>query len=69
MIPAMAEVGTKAATGQPVMGVDADGNLQFLSAVGQSAIGTPADTAWDGITANPTIFALLKAIAVNTAGP
>lgn len=64
----MAEPGMNASAvaGQLVMGVDPDGKAQHMAALPASALGTPADTAWDGATANPTLFALLKAIAINT---
>lgn len=64
----MAEPGQKATNGQPAMGIDGDGNLQFLQAVPAASIGTPADTEWDGVSANPTLFAILKKIA-NNPGP
>lgn len=63
----MAEPNSTPGAGTPVMGVDADGKAQFLSAVPAASIGAPSDTAWDGVSANPTLFALLKAIAINTA--
>lgn len=63
----MAEPNSKPGTGTLAMGVDADGLAQFMTAIPAASIGTPSDTAWDGVTADPTMFALLKAIAINTA--
>jgi hypothetical protein len=42
--------------------VDALGNLL----VNSTAIGTPADEAWDGVAAEATVISLLKKIALNT---
>lgn len=68
----MAEAGMKAAAGTLMMGVDADGAAQFISALDTAAtaqaLGSPDDAAWDGVAAQATVIALLKKIALNTAG-
>lgn len=67
----MAEAGMKAAAGTLMMGVDADGAAQFISALDTAAtaqaLGSPDDAAWDGVAAQATVIALLKKIALNTA--
>jgi hypothetical protein len=60
---------------------DTDGNLRVTSSGGstsisgtvattntalQTAIGTTADAAWDGVAATATVISLLKKIALNT---
>lgn len=69
----MAEAGMKAGAGQLVMGVDANGLAQFINvadaAATATALGTPADAAWNGTDPEATVISLLKAIAVNTATP
>lgn len=69
----MAEAGMKAGAGQIMMGVDSNGLAQFMSvenaAATATALGTPADAAWNGTDPEATVISLLKAIAINTATP
>lgn len=66
----MAEKGTKPQQGTPIMGLDADGTAQFMSVVAgeatATALGTPADAAWNGTDPEASVISLLKAIAINT---
>lgn len=66
----MAEAGMKAAAGTLMMGVDANGAAQFISALDTAAVatalGTPADEPWNGTDPSATVISLLKAIAANT---
>lgn len=40
---------------------------QMYAAGSAAAFGTPADAAWDGVSAEPSVISLLKKIALNTA--
>jgi len=51
-----------------VVPVKADGTVIENDAL-STAIGTPADTAWNGTDPSATVISLLKAIALNTATP
>lgn len=53
------------------LGAGPDGKMYPLpvAAGGASAIGSPDDAPWDGISANATVISLLKKIALNTTPP
>lgn len=51
--------------GRSVSVTEAD-PVPVSNAASATVIGTTSDLAWDGVSANATVIALLKAIALNT---